>query len=411
METELLFLGRQPILNRDEQIMGFELLFRSANSLSADVTDIHQASLDVIYTALSSFGIEDLLGVRKGFFNVNRDVLLSDVMELLPKGQVVVELLETVHVDDAVIARCIELKERGYTFALDDHIYDPSFEPLYAVVDIAKIDILSVASSDLDEMIRKLKNWPITLLAEKVETFEQYERCVKLGFDLFQGFYFARPVVLERRRVDISKITIMKLLNRLLSDADIKEIEDIFKQNPGLTYNLLRLVNSVAFGFKEKISSLRHALMILGQQQLRRWIMLALFASRDAGEVLNPLLELAAQRGRLMELLIQQIPVYTHEKDINDCAFMTGFLSVLDVLFGAPMDEMINQLNLNEDIRLALLNRKGLLGDFLRLVEKLERVDSHGMMPLFAQLGLNLNLLLAAQIKAIHWCNSLHTPS
>ncbi len=409
--TEQLFMGRQPILDLQRHIVGYELLFRSGNCNSAGVTDFSQASFDVISTALSGFGFNELLGRFKGFFNVSRVVLLSDVVCLLPRDQVVIELLETVHIDDIVIARCSELKEHGYTIALDDHVYDASLEELYAVVDIIKIDILAVADTDLPEMITIFRKWPLTLLAEKVETIAQHERCVELGFDLFQGYYFARPIVLERRHLDISKISVMKLLKRILADADVKEIEEIFKQSPTMTYNLLRLVNSVAFGLREKISSLRHALMLLGQLQLKRWAMLAMFASQDSGGSLNPLLELATQRGRLMELLVLQRPVGNSEKDLHESAFITGILSVLDVLFNAPMEEIIEHLHLNAAISGALLDKEGLLGTLLCLVEKVERVEPEGVMPLLEPLGLDMARLLDAQMESIQWSNSVLSPT
>lgn len=407
MGMEKLFLGRQPILDRRGRIMGYELLFRSEDTAAANIVDERQASFDVIFSTLSTFGIRDLLGRHRGFINVMRDTLMSEIMELLPKERVVIELLESVAVDDEVISRCRDLKTSGFTLALDDHVYDRRWEPLYDVVDIVKLDILAMPAASLRDATGKLRNWPLILLAEKVETNEQYDRCLELGFDLFQGYFFARPIVLAHNRPDISRITLMDLLNQLFADVDIDEIETTFKGHPHLTYNLLRLVNSVAFGVVEKISSLRHALMIVGQQQLKRWTLLAIFACGDSDVVNNPLLELAVTRARLMEQLVLQSKI-PRERHFHDLAFITGTLSLVHVLFESPMEEIVNHLNLQEEIRSALMERKGMLGDILLLVERLEQSDQAAITPLLDQLGLSFADLLQAHLESIQWSNNLH---
>lgn len=407
MAEQNFFLGRQPILDQQENIVAFELLFRFSDCLAADVTNYLQASASVIVDALTEFGIDALLGRYKGFINVNTDLLMNDALELLPRDKVVIELLEMIEVNAEVIDRCRQLNLQGFILSLDDHVYSPSYEPLYRIVDIIKIDILQVGEAELPAMVKKLRAWPVKLLAEKVETAMQYNFCRELGFDLFQGYYFAHPVVLKRNRLDISKVTLMQLLNQLLLNADIKEIEDTFRQNPNLTYNLLRLVNSVAIGLREKIKTLRHAIMVLGQQQLKRWILLALFAYKDTPGTISPLLEMAAMRGRLMELLAQKHPLLGSDHEYVDSAFMTGLLSLIDVLFGVAMDDIVQQLNLDKDIGQALLAREGQLGGILLLAEKIEQADFPSVLTLMAQSQLSLDHLLAAQLEAINWTNSL----
>ena len=407
MAGEKFFLGRQPILNRAQQIVGFELLFRSAESLlCASFQDTHVASASVILNALSDFGFQDVLGRHKGFFNVTYDMLMSDAVELLPKEQVVIELLETIMVDENVVERCRTLKSLGFTLALDDHVYSPDFAAIYQLVDIVKLDVLEIPPEELPGIVAKLRAWPLTLLAEKVESAEEYAVCSELGFDLFQGYYFARPVVLKQNRVDVGKLTMLQLMEQVMAETEISEIEETFKQNPGLTYNLLRLVNSVAIGLRVRIKTLRHALMVLGLEQLKRWITLALYASNGSSGAQSPLLEIAAMRGKLLELLVQSLP-NPGGKEHSDRAFMAGILSLIDVLFEVSMDELVEKLNLVDDVRDALLQRSGGLGQLLQLAEKLEQADFPAVNRHLEQCGISLDQLLAAQLETITWSDRL----
>lgn len=408
MGQEKFFLGRQPILDINQKIIGFELLFRSAESLcSANITDSFQASASVIINALTDFGTNEVLGRHKGYFNVDLEMLMSDSLELLPREQVVVELLETIEINSQVIERCRELKKQGFTIALDDHEYNPAFEELYTLTDIIKVDILQTSPERIPEMMQLLKRWPLTMLAEKVETAEQYAFCSAQGFQLFQGYFFAHPVVLKQKRVDIAQLTLTKLLEKVMREAELSEIEETFKENPNLTYNLLRLVNSVAIGLRERIKTLRHALMVLGLQQLKRWIMLALYASKSDQGVSSPLLEIAASRGKLMELLVKKQQAMLVNTDFSDRAFMTGVLSLVDSLFEVSMEEMVQQLNLDDDIRRALLAREGILGHFLQLTETVEQADFKMASQLMNRTKLTPDHLLEAQLETINWTNGL----
>ncbi len=402
-----IFLGRQPILDRSRAIVGYELLFRDADTLHANIDEHSRADTVVISHILSNFGFREVLGKNKGFINVTAELLMSDVLELLPVEKTVIELLESVKVTDPVLRRCRELKDKGFSLALDDNLYHTDYEPLYEIVDIVKIDILNMQPESVGRMVKQLEKRGLTLLAEKVETMEQYQYCLDLGFELFQGYYFAHPSVLKKRKVDVSGITLLKLLEEVCRDADINEIELTFKRNPNLSYNLLRLVNSVVIGMKLKIRTLRHALTVLGMQQLKRWIQLALFTSEKAGGAGNPLLETAATRGRLMELLVQRIAGDFSDRDYSDSAFMTGVLSLIDVLLESPMEEIVNQLNLSEDVRNALLHREGPLGGLLLLTEKLESMDFEDVAALLDKSHFSPDLLFNSQLEAIDWTNNL----
>lgn len=407
MATEKYFLGRQPILDRYQRIVGFELLFRTSDVSFADIDDNSMASARVILNALTEFGIGEILGKHRGFFNVDIEMLMSDYLEILPREQVVIELLENIEVTESVISRCRDLKKKGFVLALDDNIYSPASIPFYEIVDIVKVDILQIPLQALPGMVERLRSWPLTLLAEKVETAEQFSLCMELGFELYQGYYFARPCVIQQKKLDSSRITLMNLMNQIMADADIKSVEQCFRKNPNLTYNLLRLVNSVAFGLREKIRSLRHALMVLGEKQLLRWITLALFTCEENGKAASPMLEIGVVRGRLMELLIQPYGNGPGEEDYPERAFITGILSLADVLFETSMEEVLDHLNLTEDIQRALVSREGPLGGLLKMLEKLERNEFGAVSKDLEDYGLTAEQLLAAQMSSIGWANDL----
>lgn len=404
---EKFFLGRQPILDRKQEIVGYELLFRAADMEYAEFESYSHASASVITSALASFGIHEVLGGKFGFINVHLGLLLSEMLELLPIDLAVLELLEIIQIDDQVVERCRELKEMGFTLALDDHEYNPDSEDIYSVVDIVKIDILQTPAVDLPNIVKQLRRFSVKILAEKVETVEQFESCFAMGFDLFQGYFFERPVILNRKKIDVSGLAMLKLLQQLTMDASLIQIEQTFKENPALSYNLLRLVNSVSMGMRQKISTLRHAIVMLGINHLRRWIQLSLFAGHDSRSVNHPLLEMAAVRGRLMELMARELARDSVVDEQAEAAFMVGILSLLDVLFETPMEEIISSLNLNDEVSAALLTRSGPLGKLLVLTEKLEVTDFVGVNQLLAECGISLDQLLTAQLEAFNWRSSI----
>lgn len=399
-----IFLGRQPILDRNERIVAYELLFRSTLGNDANVADDMLASAQVITQAFTNLGIASVLGGKPGFINVSGDLLLSDMIELLPRDKVVIELLETIQVSAPIIERCHELKAMGFTLALDDFDGDLRFEPLFGIVDIVKVDLMQLDAQALPANVRYLQRWPVKLLAEKVEDIEQADFCKSLGFSLFQGYYYARPVVLHGKRADPSKMALMRLVGLVLAEAPAKEIEQIFKQSPALSFNLLRLVNSVAMGSARKISSISQALVMLGQRQLQRWLQLLLFASPDCG-LDCPLLELAATRGKLMELLAKLSG--RHDPNSMDRAFMAGIMSLLDALLGMPLREIVREVNLADDVENALLNRTGWLGALLTLVEKLEHNEVDAVNEILTRIHLNPDDLAEAQLEAMRWANTI----
>ncbi len=401
------FLGRQPILDREQSIVAYELLFRSSGgSNAATIADDLSATASVILQAFTGLGIDTVLSSHRGFINVSADLLMSEMVELLPRDRVVLELLETIAITPEVVERCRELKSKGFHLALDDFLFDDVYLPLFDIVDIIKIDLLALKPGQLEVYVNRLRHWPVQLLAEKIDTPEQARHCMELGFELFQGYYFAKPAILSGRRADPAHLALLKLLGLVLSDAETSELEQIFKRDPGLTYNLLKLVNSVAMGMRQKITSLNHAIVVLGRHQLQRWLQLLLFAHHGAGNLNDPLLQLAATRGRLMELLAARVA--PGNRQMEEQAFMAGIMSLIDTLLAMPKEEIVEQLNLPDAVRDAILQRQGVLGEMLRLGEVMEQDDYGAAIEILARLpGLGLAAASRAQIEALAWAASL----
>ncbi len=397
-------IGRQPILNRDEQICAYELLFRSAQSLSeANVSDASQATASVILNTLAGFGVKQILGKHLGFINLELDILMSDSLELLPKEMVVLELLETLEVTPALIERCRELKEAGFVLALDDHDYDPIYEELYQIIDIVKVDLMATPVDTLGATIECYRNYQFKLLAEKVETKEEFLKCLDLGFDYFQGYYFAKPAVIEKKKIDEGGAALLKLMRQLMDDAEMEEVEKTFRSSPGLTYKLLLLVNSVSFVGLQKIQTVRHAISMLGRAQIKRWVQLALFATDDSHAMENPLVDMAAVRGGFMEQMATACPRLRGNREAADQAFMTGILSLLESLYDIPMGQIAEELNLSEDVQQALVSREGTYGNLLALAEALEQVDFTKASELLGTLSIPYSTVMDAQMKAYNW--------
>ncbi len=399
------YLGRQPILDREQRVVAYELLFRAGNSAGAQVTDDVQATASVIQHAFGELGVPTVLGSQLGFINISTELLLSDLIELLPKQQVVLELLESVAASDAVVERCHALKQQGFRLALDDFVYDDSFRPLLELADIVKVDLLQHTPEALDALVGQLRTWPVKLLAEKVDSAEQAERCRTLGFELFQGYYFARPTLLATKRADPTQLALTQLLGLVLRDADTAQIEQVFKHHPNLTYNLMRLVNSVAGGARRTLSSVSQAILVLGRVQLQRWLQLLLFTLDSRMPYPSPLLLLAATRGKMMELLAQ---VQHRGSDHGEQAFMTGILSLIDALIDKPLADIVAELNLDARVAAALLRRDGELGALLQVVESVEHPDLTRTLELLqAAGGITLAALTRAQLDAMHWAHQI----
>lgn len=401
------FLARQPILGRDQCLVAYELLFRTAGACEANVTDQASATAAVISHA-SQLGMEVVLGGRLAFLNVDEVVLMSDFVRFLPHDGVILEILETVKATPELIARVEELRELGFKFALDDVIADSDdVSKLFDLAEVIKIDLKGVERARLPGLVRKFSGRKKKLLAEKVETVEEFEACLELGFDYFQGFYFARPTIMRGKKIAPTELVILRLLDLINSDADDGEIEMAVKRDASVGLNLLRLVNTPAAGSAGQIDSLGEAINKLGRDRLQRWLQILLY-SKPGGQVeLNsPLLQMATTRGKLMELMAQQL--HPGMRAHADTGFTVGIMSLMDALFSMSMEDVLETVEVPDDVRAALLERGGELGEMLRVVELLENpTEGPALTKALKKLGISVRQVREIELRAFEWVNEL----
>lgn len=400
------FLARQPILGRNQRLVAYELLFRSADSPEANVVD-HAAATAAVIAHASQLGMQRVVGERMAFVNVDEIVLMSDFVRFLPHDKVILEILETVKATPEIIARVVELRSFGFKFALDDVIGETDdVRAFLEYVDVIKIDVQATPREQLAPLVKLFKSPDKKLLAEKVETVEEYETCMELGFEYFQGYYFARPAILSGKKIAPSELVILSLLQLINSDADNREIEKAVKRDALISLNLLRLVNTPAAGARRHIDTLGEALVVLGRDQFQSWLQILLYATPGATVELNsPLLQMATTRGKIMELMargMQQL------RGGSEASFTVGIMSLMDALFSMSMQDILDTVVVAPDVREALLERAGTLGEMLKVVELLENPKRGSQLSKsLKSLGLTVKQIREIELEAFSWVNEL----
>lgn len=397
------FIGRQPIVDLQQKIIAYELLFRhSAEASDAQISDDLSAGTNVLVNTFSNMDANWLLGDKLAFINIAAPMLESDFLELLPAKRVVLELIETVEATPELLARIQRLRQLGFRFALDDFDHRPINTDLLPIADFIKIDINELGLDKTAALARTLQAGSAKLIAEKVETLTEFKFCKELGFHYFQGYYFAHPETLTAKVINPAHATVLTLLNKVRNNEDVKEIENGFKADVALSFKLLRYINSVGFGLSCEIQSIRHALAILGYQQLYRWLTLLL---ATAGNDSTPpaLMKTAITRGRLTELLGQDYL----EKSDRDNLFIVGIFSLLDAMLEMPMADILEKLYLPDTICDALLSRQGIYGPFLALSEACENSDPRRIEELADSMAMDPGMVNKAHMEALSWVEQL----
>lgn len=401
--SDQVFIGRQPIVDAQQKIIGYELLFRSnAEENSAQISDDFSAGAQVLINTLSNMGTGWLLGDKNAFLNVNTQMLNSEFMELLPAARIVLEIVGEITPTSELLERMQALKALGFSFALHSPQVITKNAELIKLATFIKVDLLHVSKEQLGELAAALKQYPLKIVAEKVETLAEFKRCKELKFDYFQGYYFAHPEILTAKVINPSHALVLDILNKVRGNQDIGEIERGFKRDVALSFKLLRYINSVGFGLSCEIQSIRHALSILGYQQLYRWLTL-LIVTTNENSTPSALMKTAITRGRLTELLGQDLI----DRSERDNLFIVGIFSLLDAMLEMPMDKVLEKLTLPENIADALLNRDGIYGPFLSLSEACEGAEIQRINELASSLAIDPNTVNEAHLKALAWVEEL----
>lgn len=396
------YIARQLVIDDQQRIVGYELLYRNAASATqANFDDEAVAGAEVLSNLLTHLGFEPVLGENLAFLNVSAAMLDSELLDLLPSSRVVLEILDA-SPDPALLEQCQALRDRGFRIALNNVLPTTAEAPLLAVADYVKLDIQCLDMPALKAATQALRAYPVKIIAQKVETPTEYRNCRTLGLDGFQGFHFAHPETLTARAINPSLLRVTELLNLIRRNADFGEIEKALKHDVALSIRLLRYINSVGSMLSQPIRSVRHALTVLGYRQLYRWLSLLLLTSDEKSR--NPALaRTALVRGRLTELLGTE-RLEGHERDN---LFIVGLFSLIDVILGIPIAKAIDTLSLPEGISEALLNRGGVYGPFLGLAKACEGGDWKQIDQLAQKAGLSARQINEAHLGAIAWAEQI----
>jgi len=391
------FVGRQPIYNANLGVYGYELLFRSGQQNAAVMGKVTAdgATSTTIINAFLEIGLEKLVGKRYAFINLTENFLLDENALPFSHEQVVLEVLEDIPLDAAMLTALQRLKSQGFMIALDDYIYNPSHKPVVEMADLIKIDIMQLDQRELIQHVKILKKYPAKLLAEKIETMEEFEFCLKLGFDYFQGYFLSKPKIVKSKSLPTNKLAVLNLLAVLQSpDSETEELEEAISFDVSMSYKILKLINSAFFNLTRKIESIRQAIVIIGRNQLRSWASMMAMASLDDRP--SEVIHIAMVRAKMCELLAEQANLGQTET-----FFTVGLFSALDILMEREIPELIGPLPLSEDVVDALLHRKGVLGEALNCVLAYEESDFDNV----AFKGLESNDIFVANVEAVSWAN------
>jgi c-di-GMP-related signal transduction protein len=394
------FVARQPILDRTQRVFGYELLFRNG------IEDYFNADPDLAARSMLDssllFGLNTLCHNSRAFLNCTREILLRDLITLLPPSQTVVEILEIVEPEDRVIAACKRLKTAGYLIALDDFVPNDPRIPLCKFADFIKIDIQATRLEERAGMLRRFGSAKCRMLAEKLETPHEFYQARNMGFGHFQGYFFCKPELVVGRELPANRVRHLRLLEMVSRpEIDLRELESLLKQEASICYRLLRYLNSPVFGFSLEIKSIRHAMAILGERELRRWIRLIVTVGA-AEQGCSELVLMGMTRARFCELLSTRL------QTSNDL-FLMGLLSIMDAILEIDMSTLLAQVPVDREIKAALLGQSGSLRPLYHLMLAQEAGEWDKSAELTKQLNLTDEEVGETWWQALTWAQEVTT--
>jgi len=399
------YIARQPILNKEKKIFAYELLFRSsaADKTFMD-TDADQATSRVIMESFFNKGVDSITGGKPAFINFTSRLLLENTATLFPKDQLIIEILETVEPTPEIIVACRSLQKKGYKLALDDFVYSPELDPLVKMSKIIKFDFLSNTPREIACMMKSMDLKGKWLLAEKIETIEMFNLAVAMGFTLFQGYFFSKPVTLSTKVLSPLKMSYISLMREVSigEEMNFQRVARAIRDDVALSYKLLKLVNSAYYGLRTEVTDITRAVAIIGTIELRKWVFMIALMGLDSDKP-DEIIKMSMIRGRFLENL--NTKCRRIESDEN--AFHIGLFSMLDVLMDVTMDNALEGILLSDEVRMALIHQRGSAYDLLDLVISLERSNWDRVDELAAAMNIDAELISELYLDSIKWCNSL----
>mgnify|MGYP003650862666 CR=1 FL=1 len=397
------YVARQPILDIDKNLFAYELLLRNSldNFFPKNISD-DEATAKIIDGLEYNLGLESLTQGSLAFINFTHDSLINGYPLLLDKEKIVVEILETAKPTKKLLAACIDLKEKGYSIALDDYEHGSTWKHFFPYVDIIKLDYSLTSEQQFQEIITALSPFPhVKLLAEKIETYSEFQHALSIGCEYFQGYFFSRPEVIQTVAFNPSQVAVVNLMSEInKDDLDIKKITAIFEDEVNLAFKLLRYVQSPIFKRDAAITSIKQAIIVLGFEELKRFICLLFTAQFSIGKP-QELTVMALARGRFCELMVKAA-MPTHSQS---SAFLIGLLSLIDAMVDGDIQELMDKLPLHQEMKDAIINRQGESANFLKLCELFEKADWQNIELFCQQIAVDTELSGRLFQEALNWAD------
>jgi c-di-GMP-related signal transduction protein len=397
------FVARQPIFNREKKIYGYELLFREGMSNFFTGIDGNTATSKVLSNSFLSIGIEELTGNHLAFINFTRDLLLQYIPRLFSRERLVIEVLEDIKPDKDIVEVCKDLSQKGYQVALDDFFYRPDMKELIAIANIIKFDFRSTKPEDMEKVIKKISRDKLHLLAEKVESYEEFEIALKMGFEYFQGYFFSKPEILKGKDVSSIQMNLLEIMSEINKpDFEFKKVEGIITKDVSISYKLMRYMNSAYFRRASKISSIKEAIILLGEKGIRNFLSL-IAMTKLAENKPDELIRTSIIRAKFCELVgtLCRCGMDTPE------LFTLGLFSSIDAILDDTMENLMKKLPLADELKNALVKREGGIYSYLVLAMSYEKGDWDGVIRWSEDMGVDINELPKIFLDAISWADAI----
>ncbi len=400
-----IFVARQPIFNRKNEVVAYELLFRNGQNNFYNNANGDEATLKVISNTFYTFDFKDITDNKKAFINFTEELIKKEIATILPKEYVVIEILENIEPTDEIVDACKRLKKKGFILALDDFVFHNKYIKLIEIADIIKIDFKitkGYGRKKVVEHIKKINN-SIKFLAEKVENKEEYDEALGLGYSYFQGYYFSKPIVLSRKNIPTNKdtaIKILKLINK--DDFDFNKLEELIIKDLGLSYKIIKLINSSAYCLKNEVRSIKYAIALLGRKEIIKWLYVVLLNDLKEDNT-DELIKVSLQRAKLCELICNM----SEYKNNVYSAYMVGLFSVMDAILNCSIEVILRELYIDDQIKDGLIENDNFLNKILKLAINYEKGQWESVEFYTKEIGVSDNNLAEAYIDSIKWADDV----
>lgn len=400
-----IFLARQPIFDRNKNVIAYELLFRNGHENAYNGVDGNEATLQVIANSFYEFDFKSVSSDKKVFINFTEKLITEEIATILSNDDVVIEILENIEPTDEVLNACKKLKARGFILALDDFVFDKKYAELIKLIDIIKVDFMISNGIERKKIFNLLKiNKNIKFLAEKVETIEEYEEALALGYSYFQGYYFSKPIIMSANSISSNKYTaleILKLVNQ--KDFEFSKLESLILKDVALSYKLIKILKSSAYCVKNEINSIKYAITFLGEKEIVKWLYVVLLNDLK-GEGTNELIKVSLQRARFSELICKANGY--SQKAFS--AYMTGLFSVMDAILNCPMEVIIKDLYISEEVKDGLTKEGNIINSILKLAVSYEKGDWEETGEYAKKLNVDINSIPEIYLETLKWTDGIH---